>query len=99
ALRPPTPDPQNLKSEIRNPKSDYRLADGAPCPGTERQRALLEEARRSLQEAIDLSETGATLDLVAPPLRACLDALGEITGEVTTAAILDTMFNTFCVGK
>jgi tRNA modification GTPase len=32
-------------------------------------------------------------------LAEALSALGEITGEVTSAEILDRMFSSFCVGK
>jgi tRNA modification GTPase len=32
-------------------------------------------------------------------LREALDALGEIIGETTSDAILDRIFQTFCVGK
>jgi len=39
------------------------------------------------------------LDMVALDVKEALDALGEITGEVTTADILDHMFSRFCVGK
>ena len=38
-------------------------------------------------------------DLLAVDLAAALDALGEITGEVTSAEILERMFSRFCVGK
>jgi len=38
-------------------------------------------------------------DAVAVDLKEALDALGEITGEVTAADILETMFSRFCVGK
>ena len=38
-------------------------------------------------------------DISAMDLRDALDALGEITGEVTSADILNTMFASFCVGK
>jgi len=39
------------------------------------------------------------LDIIAPLFRSAVNALGEITGEVSTADILDTMFGKFCVGK
>jgi tRNA modification GTPase len=39
------------------------------------------------------------LDMVALDVKEALDALGEITGEVTTSDILDHMFSRFCVGK
>jgi tRNA modification GTPase len=37
--------------------------------------------------------------MVAPELRDALDHLGEITGEVTNADILQQIFSDFCVGK
>jgi tRNA modification GTPase len=37
--------------------------------------------------------------MIALDVREVLDALGEITGEVTTADVLTRMFSSFCVGK
>jgi tRNA modification GTPase len=42
---------------------------------------------------------GISLDMVALDLKEAMDALGEITGEVTTSDILNNMFSNFCVGK
>jgi tRNA modification GTPase len=67
--------------------------------GSERQKELADRARASLEEALDLADRGETLDLAAPLLRDAVDALGEITGEVSTADILETIFSRFCVGK
>jgi len=38
-------------------------------------------------------------ELVAYDVRSALDVLGEITGEVTNAEILDAIFSGFCIGK
>jgi tRNA modification GTPase len=38
-------------------------------------------------------------ELVALDVRSALDFLGEITGEVTRAEILDAIFGSFCIGK
>jgi tRNA modification GTPase len=46
-----------------------------------------------------LADEGAPLDLVAPSLREAVDALGMLTGEVSTADILEKLFSQFCVGK
>jgi tRNA modification GTPase len=67
--------------------------------GTARQKELLDRAAASLGEALSLGDRGGALDLIAPALREALNALGEITGEVSTADILETMFSRFCVGK
>jgi tRNA modification GTPase len=72
-----------------------------PSPGiaTERQKTLIDTAIASLEEGLALSDQGQALDLIAPLLREGVNALGEITGEVSTADILEAIFSTFCVGK
>jgi tRNA modification GTPase len=67
--------------------------------GTERQKALIDRAIASLEEALALADKQEPLDLIAPALREAANALGEITGEVSTAELLDLMFSRFCVGK
>jgi tRNA modification GTPase len=76
-----------------------------PSLGTDRQRALVDRAIAAIKEAIALADSAApsgnppALDLAGPALKDAVDALGEITGEVTNDAILTTMFTRFCVGK
>jgi len=67
--------------------------------GTVRQKNLVDEACAALEEALALAEKEEPLDLIAPLLREAVNALGEITGEVSTADILEEMFSRFCVGK
>jgi tRNA modification GTPase len=67
--------------------------------GTVRQKNLVDAAVAALEEALYLAEKGDPLDLVSPQLREAVNALGEITGEVSTADILEEMFSKFCVGK
>jgi tRNA modification GTPase len=69
-----------------------------PALGTDRQRVLVDRAISSIKEATALADDRA-LDLAAPALRDAVNALGEITGEVTNDDILTTMFTRFCVGK
>lgn len=38
-------------------------------------------------------------ELLSLELRTALDALGEITGQVTSEDLLETIFSTFCIGK
>ena len=52
-----------------------------------------------MKEALAMADNGEHLDIIAPLFRSAVDALGEITGEVSTAEILETMFSRFCVGK
>jgi tRNA modification GTPase len=78
---------------------------GASPPGGEavidslRQKELLERARRALAGFRAGLAEGVPYDLLSVDLKEALDALGEITGEVTTADILERMFRDFCVGK
>jgi len=67
--------------------------------GTERQKKLVDAACSSLEEALELARREEPLDLIAPLLRDVVNSLGEITGEVSTADILEEMFSQFCVGK
>ena len=67
--------------------------------GSARQKNLVDSSCSALEEALALAGRGEPLDLIAPLLREAVSALGEITGEVSTADILEEMFGRFCVGK
>ena len=64
-----------------------------------RQRRLLKRSAEALLHVEEGLGSDAPLDGIAMDMREALDALGEITGEVTSADILETMFSGFCVGK
>jgi tRNA modification GTPase len=74
-------------------------AEEAAGPGTLRQKELIDAALASVEEALALTAEEAPLDIIAPLFRSAVNALGEITGEVSSADILDIMFSRFCVGK
>jgi tRNA modification GTPase len=76
-------------------------AGGRETPGiaSARQKRLIDSAAAAVEEALDLADRGEPLDLAAPLLREGVNALGEITGEVSTADILEAIFSRFCVGK
>ena len=67
--------------------------------GTIRQKNLVDAACASLEEALTLSDNDEPLDIIAPLLKDTVNSLGEITGEVSTADLLEKMFSNFCVGK
>ncbi len=58
----------------------------------------LVRARDALTVALDAAPLGQ-LELTAAPLRDALDALGELTGQVSPDEIIGRVFATFCVGK
>ncbi len=64
-----------------------------------RQKNLLERSLEALNRVKEGVDTGVSLDGVAMDLKDALDALGEITGEVTSDEILNNIFSNFCVGK
>ena len=64
-----------------------------------RHKASLEQAHGSLEEAMRSLERKESGECVALDIRAALDALGEITGAVSTEDILDRIFQDFCIGK
>jgi tRNA modification GTPase len=75
-------------------------AEGAGIgPGSGRQKDLVCAALAAVEEALALADRGEALDIIAPLLREGVNCLGEITGEVSTAGLLETIFSRFCVGK
>ena len=38
-------------------------------------------------------------ECIAEDIRTATDALGEITGQITNAEILQSIFSNFCIGK
>jgi tRNA modification GTPase len=72
---------------------------GEPVIDSLRQKELLDRAVLDLEHVGESIRRKVPLDMVAVDLRDALDALGEITGEITTADILETIFSHFCVGK
>lgn len=64
-----------------------------------RHRTNLIKACEALVAAAESVENRLSGEFVAMDLRAALDALGEITGAVTTDEILDRIFSEFCIGK
>lgn len=66
---------------------------------SERQYQLLLRAVNALGQVTESLHIGVSLDLVALDLQEALNALGEITGEVSSEDVLDAVFSGFCVGK
>ncbi len=64
-----------------------------------RHRTTLRRAAESLQQGLESSRRGLAGELISVDLRAAADALGEITGAITTDEILERIFSEFCIGK
>jgi tRNA modification GTPase len=64
-----------------------------------RHRDALRRAGESLSQALESVQRGMAGELVSIDVRAAADALGEITGAITTDEILNRVFSEFCIGK
>jgi tRNA modification GTPase len=59
----------------------------------------LMRADESLMRVLDGLKSNTTLELVASDLRIALNALAEITGEISHEDTLTSIFTQFCIGK
>ena len=66
---------------------------------TERQRADAKDALACIEEAQDALLRGMTWDAVTVSLEGAVAALNELTGERVSDAVVDRVFEKFCVGK
>lgn len=77
------------------------LGEDATTTLSARRRHLdaLERARAHLDEGIRQLEQHRAAELLAEELRLAQDALGTITGRVTSEDLLGEIFSSFCIGK
>jgi tRNA modification GTPase len=76
-------------------------ADGARVGFITSRRHLdvLTRTKQLVSEAAISAASGLTPEFIASDLRSAIDCISEITGEVTTDDILNSIFSTFCIGK
>ena len=60
---------------------------------------LAQSAAECLDQAVNAIESGMPLDTAAIDIREALSLLSEITGENASEAVIDRVFENFCVGK
>lgn len=59
----------------------------------------LQKSSNALSDVLNGLSSNITGDLLAMDIRQSLHFLGEITGEITTDDLLDSIFRDFCIGK
>ena len=65
----------------------------------ERQEQAVADARFRLLSAVEGMRQGAPMEVIAAEMRFALERLLEVTGRVVSEAVLDRVFQRFCVGK
>ena len=59
----------------------------------------LRKTEQALGKVLQGIDSGITGDFLAADIRLGLHHLGEITGQITTDDLLDSIFMNFCIGK
>lgn len=89
---------QALREALKR-EAGYAPGEGAVFTARVRHLQALAAASEALAGAAALLADGATLELAAEELRLAHRALGEITGEFGSEALLTRIFASFCIGK
>lgn len=88
-----------LEQAVRDLTGLERLNEADAVLATERQRASAAACLSCVREAREALETGLTPDAVGVSLDGAIAAVGELTGETATEAVVNEIFSRFCVGK
>jgi tRNA modification GTPase len=74
-------------------------AEASPVVMNQRHRQHLQDALEAVRQAHEALDMGVSGDMLTLDLRAALQELGAITGEITNEDVLDQIFSRFCIGK
>lgn len=88
-----------LKNKIEEIFKTNEIDTTAGIIANERQKNCLDRSISSIFDAISVLAAGETLDAVTVLIDEGASYLLELTGEVTTEAVVDEVFSHFCVGK
>lgn len=83
---------EKLDSSRFTPPSDLILVNA-------RHASAMESIQRHLVRALEMAAAGEGTEWIAGELRYALDGFGEIIGKVDNEAMLDQLFQNFCIGK
>ena len=83
---------KELATEGKNLEQDIIVTNG-------RHYEALIKASKCLSQVKEGLENSLPADLLAQDLRQTISFLGEITGNITTDTLLQTIFSRFCIGK
>ena len=89
----------DLRKAIRTTTDTAQLSAGSIVVSNMRHYAALKSASEALADARRSMTANTPSDLLSEDIRRIIHHLGEITGEITTTDILQTIFSQFCIGK
>lgn len=61
--------------------------------------ALLHEAKKTIEDAIEAAENDVPVDMIQIDFTRTWEILGEINGDTVEESLLDQLFSQFCLGK
>ncbi|MDC0231120.1 tRNA uridine-5-carboxymethylaminomethyl(34) synthesis GTPase MnmE [Aureispira] len=88
-----------LKAQLFELVASGSISNNANIVSNARHYTALLAAQESLDSVLNGLGSGITGDFLAMDIRHALNALGEITGEVSTDDLLGNIFSRFCIGK
>ncbi|AUD00545.1 tRNA uridine-5-carboxymethylaminomethyl(34) synthesis GTPase MnmE [Spirosoma pollinicola] len=91
---------EELKSALSaRVRTDAAVQTGSAVVTNARHYNHLTGTDNALARAVTGLDSGVTPDWLAMDLRVALQHLGELTGEITTDDLLESIFSKFCIGK
>ena len=88
-----------LRTRLREVTDTTQLSSGSIVVSNMRHYSALNKASEALADARKAMMMNISSELLSEDIRRILHHLGEITGEITTTDILQTIFSKFCIGK
>lgn len=90
---------QSLKQLLTEKVHQGLLSNEDVVVSNSRHYEALSKALENIVQVQEGLDSGISGDLLAMDIRQALFHLGEITGEITTDDLLDSIFRDFCIGK
>jgi len=92
-------DEESLRNFVAEALSEEMPHEGEIFITRTRHANALKTALTHIEKAYESLLENQSQEFVAMDLRVTMDALGEITGKVSTEDILNKIFSDFCIGK
>lgn len=86
-----------LKKAVHQIVSGYN--GDSVCLTNIRHYEALSRAAEAIHRVQDGLQNGISGEFLSMDLQDCLNALGEVTGQITSQEVLNTIFSKFCIGK